>query len=90
VYLRRDRNKPLLAQLYQGSYAVVKRGPKVFTLQVGCQTKLVSVDWLKPHLGSGPVEAATPIKRGQPPEHLEGGKEDKPTLVAPVEGGWTV
>jgi hypothetical protein len=32
VYLRRDGNKPPLAQLCQGPYAVVKRGPKVFHL----------------------------------------------------------
>jgi hypothetical protein len=64
VYLRRVGNKPPLAQLYQGPYAVEKRGPKVFTLQVGHQTEVVSVDLLKPRLGCGPVEAATPVKRG--------------------------
>jgi transposase InsO family protein len=89
VYLRRDGNKPPLAQLYQGPYAVIKRGPKVFTLQVGRQTEVVSVDRLKPHLGRGPVEAAMPVKRGRPPASAGGGKEDDPSTVAPVDGGWT-
>jgi hypothetical protein len=87
---RRDRNKPPLAQLNQGPYAVVKRGPKVFTLQVGRQTKVVSVDRLKPHPGCGQVEAATPMKKGQPPSNPGGGKEDNPSPVAFVDEGWMV
>jgi hypothetical protein len=43
------------------------------------------MDRLKSHLESGLVEAATPVKRGRPPVHPGGGKEDKPSPVAPLE-----
>ena len=67
VYVRRCGVIPPLSPLYTGPFAVVARGPKVFKLQVGDRQESVSVDRLKPHLGSSPVVPAAPPARGRPP-----------------------
>jgi hypothetical protein len=41
--------------LYQGLFRVLRRGPKVFYVQIGGSEEAVSVDRLKPHLGGGEV-----------------------------------
>ena len=51
---------------YLGPFAVLERGPKTFVLQMGDRREVVSVDRLKPHLGSPPVPAQPP-RRGGPP-----------------------
>ena len=40
-----------LADNYAGPYLVLEKGPKVFKLQLGERTKVVSRDRLKPHAG---------------------------------------
>jgi len=57
---------PPLAPPYLGPFAVLERGPKTFALQMGDRREVVSVDRLKPHLGSPPVPAQPP-RRGRPP-----------------------
>jgi hypothetical protein len=52
--------------------------------------EVVFADRLKPHLGSGPLEATTLVKRGRSSAHPGGGKEDKPSPVALADEGWTV
>ncbi len=44
VYVRRGGNRPPLAQLYEGPYAVISRGDKSFKLQVGLKESTVSID----------------------------------------------
>jgi hypothetical protein len=67
VYVRQDGNRPPLAQLYEGPYAVISRGAKSFKLQVGQRESTVSIDRLKPHLGTEDVRPAVPARRGRPP-----------------------
>ncbi len=67
VYVRRDGQRPPLAQLYEGPYAVISRREKTFKLQVGPREQVVSLDRLKPHLGSADLQAAVPATRGRPP-----------------------
>ena len=55
---------PPLADNYVGPYLVLKKGPKVFKLQLGERTEVFSRDWLKPHAGQAPLVAAEPPPRG--------------------------
>jgi len=70
VYVRRCGVIPPLSPLYTGPFAVVSRSSKVFKLQVGDRQESVSVDRLKPHLGSSPVIPAAPPARGRPPSSV--------------------
>ena len=45
---------PLLVDNYAGPYLVLEKGPKVFKLQLGERTEVVSRDRLKPHTGQVP------------------------------------
>jgi hypothetical protein len=56
---------PAVAQVYRGPYAVHKRAAKVFIVKVGSRYEAVSIDRLKPHLGSQPF-LAVPPSRGRP------------------------
>ncbi len=67
VYIKRGPAASSLAPLYAGPYKVVERGQKSFWLDVGGRSEAVSVDRLKPHLGSSPLQPARPPKRGRPP-----------------------
>ena len=60
------QQKPLAAP-YTSPYLVVSKGAKTFTIQVGQQQEIVSVDRLKPHTGLGPVSPAEAASRGRPP-----------------------
>jgi hypothetical protein len=66
VYVRKGGTVPPLSPLYQGPYKVLGRREKFFKLEVGGQPEVVSVDRLKPHLGTAPVSAASPPQRGRP------------------------
>jgi transposase InsO family protein len=66
VYIRRGGVVPPLAPLYQGPFRVLRRGPKVFYVQIGGSEEAVSVDRLKPHLGGGEITPAVPARRGHP------------------------
>ncbi len=58
VYVRSPRVSPGLAPAYRGPYQVRVPGGK---------PSAVSVDNIKPHLGSSPLSAAPPPRRGRPP-----------------------
>ena len=67
VYVQRGIVRPPLADNCMGPYLVLEKGPKVFKLQLGERTKVVSRDQLKPHTGQAPPVAAEPPLRGRPP-----------------------
>ena len=67
VYMQCGGVGPPLADNYVGSYLVLEKGPKVFKLQLGERTEVVSRDWLKPHAGQAPPATAEPPRRGRPP-----------------------
>jgi hypothetical protein len=66
VYIRKGGVWPPLAPLYQGPYAVVQSRPKCFKVQIGDKVEVVSVDRLKPNLGTQPLEPVAPVARGRP------------------------
>jgi hypothetical protein len=66
IYIRKGGVCPPLGPLYQGPYAVVQSGPKCFKVQIGDTVEVVSVDRLKPHLGTQPLVPAAPVVRGRP------------------------
>jgi hypothetical protein len=65
VHVQRGGAIPLL---YIGPYQVLSRSPKFFQLFVGGKTEAVSVDRLKPHLGTAAV--TPPLAR--PPAPADG------------------
>jgi hypothetical protein len=67
VYIRRGGVAPPLAPVYMGPYKVLDRSEKVFQVLIGGRSEAVSVDRVKPHLGTSPVSPATPPLRGRPP-----------------------
>jgi hypothetical protein len=68
VYVRVGGQQRPLAAPYAGPYLVVSKGAKTFTIQVGQQQEIVSVDQLKPHTGLGPVSPAEAASRGHFPK----------------------
>jgi hypothetical protein len=66
VYVRRGGTVAPLSQLYVGPYRVLDRQPKYFSLQVGGNVEVVTIDRLKPHLGCAEVQPALPPLRGRP------------------------
>jgi hypothetical protein len=91
VYLRKGGTVPPLSPLYQGPYKVLDRREKFFKLEVRGQPEVISVDRLKPHLGTAPVSAAAPPQRGPPkrPVAVEAliSSSSASTGGAPVEDG---
>ncbi len=67
VYVRRGGVLPPLEPPYRGPYKVIQAGEKTFRLAIGGREEVVSVDWLKPHLGLAPLLPAVPARRGRPP-----------------------
>ena len=57
---------PPLADNYMGPNLVLEKGPKVFKLQLGERTEVVSRDRLKPHAGQAHLLATEPPRRGRP------------------------
>jgi transposase InsO family protein len=66
VYVRRGGMAHALAPKYVGPYRVLERGLKTFTILVGEREEVVTVDRLKPHLGTRPLQPAVPPTRGRP------------------------
>jgi len=66
VYVRKGAKGPLTPP-YSGPYKVLRRGPKVFHIEVGGVEQIVTVDRLKPHLGAAAADPAAPPKWGRPP-----------------------
>jgi hypothetical protein len=67
MYVRRGGMGKPLEPLYAGPYEVIEKHARTFVLRVGARLEVVSMDWLKPHLGTGPVVPASPPARGRPP-----------------------
>ena len=67
VYVRRGAIGTAFSAPYQGPYLVAKRGEKAFHVHIGGRQEVISVDRLKPHLGTSPVIPASPPPRGRPP-----------------------
>jgi hypothetical protein len=67
VYIRRGAAASSLASLYEGPFAIVQSGEKVFRVRVGPRVEVVSVDRLKPHMGAEAPRPASPPSRGRPP-----------------------
>ena len=67
VYIRRGAIGSAFSAPYQGPYLVAKRGDKTSTVHVGSRQEVISVDRLKPHLGTSPVLPASPPRCGRPP-----------------------
>jgi hypothetical protein len=66
VYVRRGGVSAALSSKYEGPYSVVCSTQKYFRVRVGQRTEVISVDRLKPHLGTAPVMPPSPPKRGRP------------------------
>jgi len=65
VLVRRDGHVPPLELLYDGPYAVLRRCPQYFTIQLGDREEVVSTSRLKP-CQSPVTVAAQPRTRGRP------------------------
>jgi hypothetical protein len=66
-YIKRGGSSPPLAPAYARPYRVVRPGSKYFVI-VGGRQESDRVDPLKPHLGSSPLQAASPPRRDCPPK----------------------
>jgi hypothetical protein len=66
VYVRSPAAAGVLAPAYKGPFRVVKTTEKYFILDLGKRFDAISVDRLKPHLGSTPPMPALPPLRGRP------------------------
>jgi hypothetical protein len=66
VYIKSPAAAPSLSPAYRGPYKVVHRAEKFFIVKLGDRFDAITVDRLKPHLGSSAPTAASPPKRGRP------------------------
>jgi hypothetical protein len=66
VYVRRGGVQAGLVDKYDGPFKVVSRADKYFVVLMGEQEEKVTVDRLKPHMGSAAACPAAVKKRGQP------------------------
>ena len=67
VFVREDAFLPSLVPLYCGPYLVQERRSKLFPLQLGARTDVVSVDnRFKLAFLSDPISPAVPPPRGRP------------------------
>ena len=66
VFIRRDGHVPPLAQLYEGPFRVVSKEEKVYHVQRGPRSEVISVDRLKAYVGRDEPEVAVPPARGRP------------------------
>ena len=55
-----------LAQLYEGPFRVVSKEEKVYHVQRGPRSEVISVDRLKAYVGRDEPEVAVPPARGRP------------------------
>jgi transposase InsO family protein len=69
VYVRSPPVSQGLAPAFRGPYRVRVR-VRYFVIDIGGKPSAVSVDNIKPHLGSSPLSAAPPPRRGRPPRQV--------------------
>ncbi len=74
MYVRRGGQAPPLTPLSSGPYEVMEAGSKVFKISIGGKIEMFTVDRLKPHLGTAPLQAATPPARGRPTKRAAPGR----------------
>ena len=67
ILVRKGGSFPPLDPVYAGPYLVLSRGPKFFTIDLGGRQETVSVDRLKPVIGTDQVQPTPPPRRGRPP-----------------------
>ena len=67
VYIRYSGVSKPLTPAYSGPYAVLEQSSKSFKVDLGGRTDIISVDRLKPHLGTAPLLPASAPRRGRPP-----------------------
>jgi hypothetical protein len=67
VYVRSPPVSPGLAPAFCGPYRVRVPGVKFFVIDIGGKPSAVLVDNITPQLGSSPLAAAPPPRRGRPP-----------------------
>ncbi len=73
VYVRRGGQAPPLTPLYSGPYEVMEAGRKVFKVNIGGKIEMFTVDRLKPHLGTAPLQEAKRPVRGRPAKQAASG-----------------
>ncbi len=56
-----------LETLYNGPFAIVEAGKKVFNIKMVSKIKTITLDHLKPHLGATAPDITFPSRRGRPP-----------------------
>ena len=66
VFVWEDASIPSLAPLYPGPYLVFEWRDKLFRLQIGPKTDVVSMDCLKPVFSDKPVLPVLPPARDRP------------------------
>jgi len=66
VFVKKGPPGEPLTAAYAGPYRVVELGAKAALVEVGGKTDWISVDRLKPHLGTAPEAPARPPARGFP------------------------
>jgi len=67
VYMRKGGQPSPLAPPYSGPNRVISKGPMYFSINIGGQQQAVTVDRLKPHMGTAASRPAVPPRRGRPP-----------------------
>jgi hypothetical protein len=72
VWIRRGGAVPPLRPLYDGPYAVIHRGGRSFTLQIGSREEIVAVSCLKA-CTTVDVALGSPLRCGRPPGKRPGG-----------------
>ncbi len=63
---------------------MVQSGPKCFKVRIGDTVEVVSVDRLKPHLGTQPLEPASPAAKGRPKRVPEQRATTSSSVVGPA------
>ena len=67
VYIWQSGISKPLTPAYSGPYVVLERSSKSFEVDLGSRTDVISVDRLKPHLGTAPLLPASAPRKGRPP-----------------------
>jgi hypothetical protein len=68
VYVKSPPLSPGLAPAYRGPYHVRVPGQKYLVIEISGRPQAVSVDNIKPHLGTAPISPAPGPRRGRPPK----------------------